>query len=142
MPAVVSPYANSIVCSTILFSSIIISSSSSSGISTIGVAPETVIVFTKTLSATTTVKRTTSVLDNEETVIEVTFGKKALITGPVLSSLTIESVTELDEELLFTSVAEKVNVSKLFQNYNYHYQIIYYKYVYYQMNLLEKYLVD
>ena len=113
MPALVSPGANSIVCSTILFSSIIISSSSSSGISTIGVAPLTVIVFTKTLSATTTVKRTTFVLEREETVIEVTFGKKALITGPVLSSLTTVRVTEEEEELLFTSVAEKVNVSKV-----------------------------
>ena len=63
----------------------IISSSSSSGISTIGVAPETVIVFTKTLSATTIVKITILVFKRDDTVIEFKLGKNVLITGPVLN---------------------------------------------------------
>ena len=107
---------NAILLSTILFSSIIISSSSSSGISTKGVAPETVIVFTKTLSATTTVKITLVVLLREETVTVEKLGRKVLITGPLLSFLTTVSVIELDEELLLTSVALNVKVSRVVPN--------------------------
>ena len=90
-----------------------ISSSSSSGISKIGVAPETVTVLTNTLSATTTVNITTLILLNEETVIDEKFGKKALITGPVLSSFTMDKVRVDDDVLLLISVAEKVYVSSV-----------------------------
>ena len=99
------------VCSIILFSSIIISSSSSLGISWIGVAPETVIVFTKTLSATTTVKITIAVLDNDLTVTSLKSGKNALITGPVLSSFTTVILIDVEEELLLISVAVIVKIS-------------------------------
>ena len=108
VPGVVSPSPSVILSWTTLFSSIIISSSSSSGISKTGVAPETVTVWTNTLSATTTVKRTILVLESELTVSEVKLGKKALITGPVLSSFIIVSVTEEVDVFPFVSVAEKV----------------------------------
>ena len=89
VPGVVSVGSSCMICSLILLSSMIISSSSSLGTSGIGVAPDTVIVLTATLSATTTVNVTVLVWEVLSNVKLVELAINDEIEGPVESAFVI-----------------------------------------------------
>ena len=75
-----------------------------------GVAPETVMVLTLTLSATTTENIILFVGIEVVNIKLLKLAEKEDITGPEVSDLVTVKETEEDEELLLTSVAEMVKV--------------------------------